>query len=115
MSWLEVIGTTIINFFRRDPQLCGTERSEEWPRVRAEHLAVEPHCVVCGSKGTVEVHHIFPFHLYPEKELDPANLITLCRKSGCHWIFGHLCSWASHNKTCREDAMEWLFKIRNRP
>jgi 5-methylcytosine-specific restriction endonuclease McrA len=88
-------------------------RSKEWPRVRDEFLSQEPCCRVCGAKNGVEVHHIEPFHLKPELELDPANLMPLCREH--HLWFGHLGRWSSWNADVRADASEWHLKIRTRP
>jgi hypothetical protein len=67
--------------------LYADERSPQWRKVRAEHLAVEPQCAACGEEGELEVHHIVPFNEKPELELEPTNLITLCRH--CHWRLGH--------------------------
>lgn len=93
------------------------KRSSQWPKVRLAHLKKEPVCQACGSKLKLEVHHILPFHLFPAKELDPANLITLCEGDvvNCHILFGHLRLWESHNPAVREDTAVWLKKIQNRP
>ena len=49
-----------------------------------------PTCAACGSNKRLQVHHIQPFHLYPELELEPTNLITLCMDiSECHLLLGH--------------------------
>jgi 5-methylcytosine-specific restriction endonuclease McrA len=56
------------------------ERSKKWPAVRNKHLKLYPTCEACGSKEHVQVHHIKPFHMFPELELEPTNLITLCEK-----------------------------------
>jgi len=56
--------------------------------VRIEHLRVEPACIVCGTRVHVEVHHVEAFHAKPELELEPSNLVTLCRRD--HFVFGHL-------------------------
>lgn len=100
----------------------GRERSQEWPRVEHEHLLHEPTCVVCGYKGSqLQVHHIKPFHLYPELELDPRNLITLCEARGRdhHLLIGHLGNWESYNPNVREDThrfhRESANKIRANP
>src|SRR5258708_4754189 len=59
--------------------LHGKKRSSEWPRVEKEHRLHEPACVACGYQGPgIQVHHVRPFHLHPNLELDPRNLITLC-------------------------------------
>ncbi|HTK07862.1 MAG TPA: HNH endonuclease [Ktedonobacteraceae bacterium] len=88
----------------------GKPRSPEWPRVAHEHLSHEPACVVCGHRGRgLQVHHIKPFHLYPELELDPKNLITLCEIRGRthHLLVGHLGDWESYNKRVRVDAKRY--------
>ena len=70
-------------------------RSPEWPRVRREHLAVEPTCQWCGGTASLDVHHLEPFHVDPALELDPTNLITLCEATGlrCHLEIGHDDDW----------------------
>lgn len=88
-------------------------RSPEWARVAMEHRRREPACVVCGYKGRkVQVHHIKPFHLHPQLELDPHNLITLCEARGRnhHLLLGHLNSWESYNEHIREDAKHFRHK-----
>lgn len=52
---------------------------------------------------SVEVHHKKPFHLHPEYELDPDNLITLCEGKefsslACHLVFGHLGNYKLENQ-----------------
>lgn len=79
-------------------------RSREWPRVRREHLDREPVCVACGRQPKdIEVHHVEPYHRRPDLELEPTNLITLCRNP-CHFVFGHLLNWSKCNPHVREDA-----------
>jgi hypothetical protein len=94
-------------------------RSGHWPAARKGHLATHPCCAVCGGTAKLEVHHIRPFHLHPELELDPANFVTLCEanKGGinCHLAVGHLGSFKSFNTTVKADAIAWLLKIKNRP
>lgn len=92
-------------------------RSGKWPKVRAAYLAEHPDCQACGrtakQSGPIEVHHVEPFHDDPSKELDPQNLIALCRR--CHELLGHLDKWSSFNSGVREDADRMLRKIKNRP
>jgi hypothetical protein len=87
------------------------KRSGQWPRVRAEHLAAHPACEVCGHTGEkINVHHILPFHLHPERELDPKNLITLCEDENfvnCHLFIGHLGNFHGWNPAVRIDAALW--------
>lgn len=91
-------------------------RSPKWSGVRNEFLKENPFCAVCESKGSLlnglEVHHLLPFHLHPELELDKNNLVTLCRDH--HLLFGHLMSWKSYNQNAVEDIKEWNSKIKNK-
>ena len=93
----------------------GSKRSSKWPKVRAEYLAKNPNCAVCGSLTKVEIHHKKPFHLDPSKELDPKNLIALCEawKNGicCHLLVGHLGNYKKENKDVEKDAKIWKKKL----
>lgn len=97
----------------------GKKRSSEWPKVRAQYLKQHPKCYVCLGTVKIQVHHVKPFHLHPELELDRKNLITLCenKKGGinCHLAFGHLGSFKSINQAVRDDTKVWRLKILNRP
>lgn len=62
-------------------------RSSRWPKVRSEFVRLHPVCAACGGGKELNVHHIEPFHRNPELELDPDNLITLCREH--HFFVGH--------------------------
>ena len=67
--------------------LYAQDRSPQWRKVRAAHIAAEPQCAACGEEDGLEVHHIVPFNVDPALELDPDNLITLDRH--CHYRLGH--------------------------
>jgi 5-methylcytosine-specific restriction enzyme A len=89
-------------------------RSPRWKAVRSDHIAKHPKCAICGRKEGLEVHHIIPFHINPDLELEPSNLITLCGKY-CHFVFGHLMNWQSWNENIVEDSKDYHEKIKNRP
>ncbi len=95
----------------------GGLRSSQWSKVRAEYLKKNPRCEVCGKEGgllkPLNVHHCKVFHLHPELELDPNNLITLCREH--HLLFGHYMSWKSWAEDVRETSKLWKNKIAQRP
>ena len=95
----------------------GGKRSSQWPKIRAKHLLRESRCMVCGTSKKLNVHHCLPYHLRPDLELDPSNLITLCESTdgGCHLMFGHLGSFTSWNPSVRGDAEMWFRKIVARP
>lgn len=89
-------------------------RSYNWTKVRKEHLKRNPECAACGRKDDLEVHHIVPYHVAPNRELDPDNLITLCGKH-CHFVFGHLMDWKSWNKDVCRDVVKYRHQVHNRP
>lgn len=86
----------------------GKKRSNEWPKLRKAWLKKYPHCALCGGKTKVTVHHIRPFHLHPELELDKTNFVTLCEgKKGlnCHLMFGHFGDFAKkYNINVKNDV-----------
>jgi len=90
-------------------------RSPRWDDVRKIHLKSFPACAACGSETNLQVHHIKPFHLYPELELDEENLITLCETKAhkCHFKIGHLNNWRRENPNVAEDAVEYSTKNQN--
>lgn len=93
-------------------RLFGSPRSGKWPRVRKEHLEREPLCVACGRRKDIEVHHVVPFHEDPSLELEPSNLISVCRDP-CHYVFGHLLNWKKSNPMVREDCERYRQRMKN--
>lgn len=89
----------------------GSVRSSQWPAVRAAHILKEPFCQLCGGTTSLQVHHIRPFHIHPELELDDSNLITLCTGNNtinCHVRFGHADNFRTKwNPNIREDCILW--------
>jgi len=96
----------------------GDARSSQWPTIRKKHLKNQPKCAVCGGDKTLEVHHIKPFNMQPELELDLNNLITLCESKNngvtCHLLFGHLGNYKTINPNVLEDVAIWFKKITER-
>lgn len=82
----------------------GGKRSPHWPAVEKEHLAKFPTCAACGSNKKLNVHHKKPFHLHPDLELDPNNLITLCMENDCHIYIGHGDDFKAYNPNVVDDA-----------
>ncbi len=87
-------------------------RSPRWDEVRKIHLRKFPTCAACGCVTNLQVHHIKPFHLYPELELDEMNLITLCETKTfkCHFKIGHLSNWKKENPNVVMDALTFQKK-----
>lgn len=90
-------------------------RSSHWAKVREEHLKNHPCCALCGGVEKLQVHHIHPFHIHPEMELDPTNLITLCESEkhgiNCHLFFGHLGNFKNVNESVIDDVKIWNEKL----
>lgn len=97
----------------------GVARSSQWPTVRKHFLEQHPTCAACGGTEKAEVHHRRPFHLHPELELSPDNLVTLCESGhngvNCHLHYGHSGSYKSFNPDVVADAAHCLDKITHRP
>ena len=94
----------------------GQKRSSKWRKVRKEHLVKNSKCYICECSTKLEVHHIIPFNIAPDLELEPSNLVTLCenKKYGlnCHLLVGHLGNYRRTNLSCEVDAMTWKIKLR---
>ena len=85
----------------------GMERSPHWPSVQHKHLKLEPVCAACGGGLNLNVHHKKPFHLFPELELEPTNLITLCMDGDkdCHIKLGHGSNFKAYNPYVEEHVV----------
>ena len=95
---------------------CG--RSPLWGKVRDKFIKEHPTCELCNGKTDLVAHHIKPYHLFPEEELNPSNLITLCEREkygvNCHLLFGHFGNWKKYNINVRQDVKTWNSKINGR-
>lgn len=89
-------------------------RSSKWKNIREKHLSEHPSCAACGRSLKVEVHHIEPVHLNPDRELDFSNLITLC-DDPCHIVFGHFMNYKSWNPDVVKDCLVYYNKYKKRP
>ncbi len=98
---------------------CGKARSTHWPTFE-HHFAIKfpRRCAYCGRIDGVQLHHISPFHLHPELELDENNVIWLCENApeDHHLHIGHLGNFrTSFNPNVREDCKKHLAEINARP
>ena len=86
----------------------GAARSGRWRTVRARFLAQNPECAACGGTKGVEAHHVEPFHVRPDLELEESNLLPLCESGpggfSCHLTVGHLGNWKRTNPNVRQNA-----------
>lgn len=89
-------------------------RSSGWRKIRAKRIGIDGgRCRACGRKVNLQVHHIKPFHMQPDKELEMSNLVTLCGR--CHILLGHLDHWKSRNDQVVYDASLVKTRIDLRP
>ena len=93
----------------------GQKRSDDWLDFRDAFVRGNPECMVCGGRKKIEVHHIVPFHVAPDLELDPSNLMVLCTRKkygiNCHLLIGHLGNFRRINPAVELDAMTWRWKL----
>lgn len=86
----------------------GARRSPHWSAYRKHFMQQHPECASCLRKSE-EAHHIVPFHVAPDLELNPTNLIAMCRR--CHLFVGHLGSWRRVNFSVAMDAAYWKARM----
>jgi 5-methylcytosine-specific restriction enzyme A len=94
--------------------IYGAARSGKWPAFERDVLKVHTSCAACGGCEQLQVHHILPFHLWPEGELDGRNVVVLCNKHGCHFGFGHDYDWLAYNPNVVADAAHQLQRVQHR-
>lgn len=84
-------------------------RSGKWTAMREYWLISNPRCAICNGTESLQVHHKMPYHIKPELELDPNNLLTLCEKPSrnCHFTWGHLYNWSNYNARIDECVAFW--------
>ena len=96
---LQLINSTVKDIVRLNLSYGGL-RSNKWSEFRLAWLKLHPFCRACGGTNKLEVHHKYPFHLYPSLELNPHNYITLCEDNNeCHLKTGHHSNWKNFNPT----------------
>ena len=90
-------------------------RSPRWPIARDACLKIHRNCCACGSVKRLQVHHVEPFHLRPELELDLANLMVLCMgPNECHFRIGHGSDFKAFNPHVAKHAGTALICPRER-
>ena len=88
----------------------GEPRSPAWAKLSKKLISAQPYCSACGTKTNLEVHHLKPFHLFPELELVEENCIVLCRDH--HFFLGHACNWDNYVINCKDISSVWLNTVK---
>jgi hypothetical protein len=82
-----------VRFALRNPAFITKRARRSWQTRKAMQAFRErpenARCAYCGRSAKLEVHHIEPVSVSPEKAGDADNMIMLCRKPACHQIVGH--------------------------
>jgi 5-methylcytosine-specific restriction enzyme A len=96
--------------------LLTAQRSGHWPQLEKETLEAHPFCAASGGEIHLQVHHIKPFHIHPDLELEPKNLIVLAAgpTANFHFWLGHLGNWHSFNPHVIEQAAHFLKQVKHR-
>ena len=98
----------------REQLIKTLSRAGGWRKVRARRIEIDGgKCRACGRKVNLQVHHIRPFNMQPDRELELSNLVTLCGR--CHILLGHLDNWKSRNDDVLPDADYTMRRITGRP
>jgi len=72
-------------------------------------------CMVCGGRKRLMAHHKYPFHLFPELEMDDQYWRPLCEgdhRLNCHVLVGHAGNTAGFNPLVDELAGLMHFLLR---
>ena len=79
------------NFVVRNPAYVtkNARRQASVRRAMLDYKETNPSCEWCGRSKKMDVHHIEPVSVAPEKADDPKNMATLCKKPACHQVVGH--------------------------
>ena len=99
---------SFFTWFLPDQEIMEERATRGWRKIRAAHLAENPRCVICGADSGLSVHHILDFSSFPEYELHPNNLITVCTlNSGCngHFLYCHMGDWRKTNYNILNDII----------
>lgn len=87
--------------------------SWKWSKFLEEYWEKYPkECSICGTRRRVELHHIVPRHIAPDRIFDESNVIALCRS--CHLRWGHLGDWDMWNPYIVDDAYRLSGLMRDR-
>lgn len=66
-----------------------------WRKTQRLFIKEQSICQMCGILKELQVHHVYPWHLFEHLRFDLNNLVTLCQP--CHFRFGHWLSWYRFN------------------
>lgn len=90
-----------------DPGACGCARNPAWEKASKEFL-IGKVCIVCGGTRGMQTHHKYPFHLFPDREMDSKYWVPICTDGpggmNCHRTVGHGGNFKNYNPHVESDA-----------
>lgn len=86
---------------RRNPSWVTQNAREAWATAKAMKVyrRENPACEFCGDARRIQVHHIEPVSVAPERAADIDNMISLCAKR-CHITLGHAGNYKNYVENC---------------
>ena len=98
--------------------VAGSKRNSGWHKASEAYIREVGQCEFCGAKlgeegVELEVHHVEPFHVRPDLEMEKSNWAVLCRKPhDCHRLVGHFRNFSLWNPLLRPFLEIWKFVLR---
>lgn len=95
-------------------------RSPKWPAFEKRIIEAHPFCSFCGqieSKVKLVGHHIQPYHLHPDLELEESNILVVgetCTTGNHHLLLCHYGNWSKWNPDARHLAELFLKNIQEK-
>jgi len=85
----------------------GLKRNPSWEHDSRLWLKDHNECAATGWTYKLQIHHVLPFHLFPQLEMDESNWIVLTENPlfEAHFEIGHNKNWREYNIHVRIDAM----------
>lgn len=93
-----------------NPKTQGRKRSPKWSALSSKVIAKAGGiCAACGRVHQPNAHHIKPFNVFPELELEESNIIVLGEGGtiNCHLWIGHNGRWDTYNPDVVEDCRQF--------
>jgi hypothetical protein len=111
MKIKKILHSSIIMVMLLTTVVTGEERSPEWARVRKSFAQKHQRCLICGiEKKSLQIHHVVPFSINPDLELEKNNLIPLCTSKywgyNDHLVVGHAQNFKLENPWVLLDIVE---------
>lgn len=87
----QMLGATLEMGTNPEALAANTPRNPKFGRA-AKLWLKDKRCIVCGGTIKLQAHHKYPFHLFPDLEMDETHWRPLCEgdhRLNCHLLIGH--------------------------